>query len=74
MFLDEEFLKLLKEMIPLEAQNRLDKQTFPKIMESDWESGLKSSFCKSSGDLPLQLSYNNPVDTDFFPSKLNIDV
>ncbi|KAF5652168.1 Hsp70 chaperone protein [Fusarium sp. NRRL 25303] len=73
-FLDEEFLKLLKEMIPLEAQNRLDKQTFPKIMESDWESGLKSSFCKSSGDLPLQLSYNNPVDTDFFPSKLNIDV
>ncbi|KAF5607897.1 heat shock 70 kDa 12B [Fusarium subglutinans] len=74
MFLDERFLKLLKESIPFEAQKSLDKQTFPRIMESDWESGLKASFCESSGDLPLQLSYNSPVDTDFFPSKFSIDV
>ncbi|KAF5547314.1 heat shock 70 kDa 12B [Fusarium mexicanum] len=74
MFLDERFLKLLKESIPFEAQKSLDKQTFPRIMESDWESGLKVSFCESSGDLPLQLSYNSPVDTDFFPSKFSIDV
>ncbi|KAF5631189.1 heat shock 70 kDa 12B [Fusarium sp. NRRL 52700] len=74
MFLDERFLKLLKEMIPFEAQNRVDKKTFHNIMESDWEGGLKFSFCKSSVDLPIQLSYNGPVDTNFFPSKFNIDV
>ncbi|CVK93290.1 hypothetical protein FPRO04_01251 [Fusarium proliferatum] len=74
MFLDERFLKLLKETIPFEAQKSLDKQTFHRIMESDWEGGLKASFCKSSGNLPLQLSYDNPVDADFFPSKFNIDV
>ncbi|KAI3575325.1 hypothetical protein IWW34DRAFT_703335 [Fusarium oxysporum f. sp. albedinis] len=74
MFLDERFLKLLKETIPFEAQKRLDKQTFHRIMESDWEGGLKSSFCKSSGDLPIQLSYDGPVDTNFFPSKFSINV
>ncbi|KAH7489635.1 hypothetical protein FOMA001_g3425 [Fusarium oxysporum f. sp. matthiolae] len=74
MFLDERFLKLLKETIPFEAQKRLDKQTFHRIMESDWEGGLKSSFSKSSGDLPIQLSYDGPVDTNFFPSKFSINV
>ncbi|EGU79330.1 hypothetical protein HZS61_009474 [Fusarium oxysporum f. sp. conglutinans] len=73
MFLDERFLKLLKETIPFEAQKRLDKQTFHRIMESDWEGGLKSSFCKSSGDLPIQLSYDGPVDANFFPSKFSIN-
>uniref|UniRef100_A0A0D2XCC5 Uncharacterized protein n=1 Tax=Fusarium oxysporum (strain Fo5176) TaxID=660025 RepID=A0A0D2XCC5_FUSOF len=74
MFLDERFLKLLKETIPFEAQKRLDKQTFHRIMESDWEGGLKSSFSKSSGELPIQLSYDGPVDTNFFPSKFSINV
>ncbi|KAF5576475.1 heat shock 70 kDa 12B [Fusarium pseudocircinatum] len=74
MFLDEKFLKLLKDTIPFEAQKSLDKQTFHRIMESDWEGGLKSSFCETSGDLPLQLSYDGLVVTNFFPSKFIIDV
>ncbi|KAF4959813.1 hypothetical protein FGADI_1315 [Fusarium gaditjirri] len=74
MFLDEKFLKLLKELIPFEAQEKLDKQSFHRIMESDWEGGLKSSFCESSRDLPIQLFYDGPVDTNFFPSKFSISV
>ncbi|KAF5628189.1 heat shock 70 kDa 12B [Fusarium tjaetaba] len=74
MFLDEKFLNLLKETIPFEAQRSLDKQTFHRIMESDWEGGLKSSFCETSGDLPLQLSYDGLISTNFFPSKFIIDV
>ncbi|KAF5977519.1 heat shock 70 kDa 12B [Fusarium coicis] len=74
MFLDEKFLNLLKETIPFEAQKSLDKQTFHRIMESDWEGGLKSSFCETSGDLPLQLSYDGLINTNFFPSKFIIDV
>ncbi|RBR18012.1 hypothetical protein FVER53590_07907 [Fusarium verticillioides] len=74
MFLDEKFLNLLKETIPFEAHKSLDKQTFHKIMESDWEGGLKSSFCETSGDLLLQLSYDGLINTNFFPSKFIIDV
>ncbi|RBQ72997.1 hypothetical protein FVER14953_07907 [Fusarium verticillioides] len=74
MFLDEKFLNLLKETIPFEAHKSLDKQTFHRIMESDWEGGLKSSFCETSGDLPLQLSYDGLINTNFFPSKFIIDV
>ncbi|KAF5536279.1 heat shock 70 kDa 12B [Fusarium napiforme] len=74
MFLDEKFLNLLKETIPFEAQRSLGKQTFHRIMESDWEGGLKSSFCETSGDLPLQLSYDDLISTNFFPSKFIIDV
>lgn len=35
---------------------------------------MKSSFCETSGDLPLQLSYDGLINTNFFPSKFIIDV
>ncbi|KAF9766862.1 hypothetical protein IL306_000668 [Fusarium sp. DS 682] len=72
-FLDERFLKLLKEMIPYEVQRRLEKHSLDKVMEIDWEGGIKSEFCKSSQNLTVQLSYNGAVDGKFFPSELSLD-
>ncbi|KAF4338548.1 heat shock 70 kDa 12B [Fusarium beomiforme] len=41
--------------------------------ESDWEGGIKADFCKSSEGLTVQLSYNGPVEGNFFPSEVGLD-
>ncbi|KAM0205863.1 hypothetical protein ACHAQI_008693 [Fusarium lateritium] len=44
MFLDESFLKMLNQKIPLETRTKLKRQGIQKIMKDEWESGIKTSF------------------------------
>ncbi|KAF5020932.1 hypothetical protein F66182_7037 [Fusarium sp. NRRL 66182] len=71
-FLDEKFLALLKSTIPLDVQKKLQKPGLQKIMDDDWEVGIKPSVCKQSASWDIQLAYNGPVSSQF-PSKINID-
>lgn len=48
MFLDENFLKMLDQKIPLATRTKLKRQGIQKIMRDEWESGIKTSLCKAS--------------------------
>ncbi|KAJ4249431.1 hypothetical protein NW762_012286 [Fusarium torreyae] len=73
MFLDEKFLALLKESIHYEAQKKLQPPGLQKIMDDDWEAGIKSSVCRASSGWDIQLSYNGSVNSRFCPSKIRIE-
>ncbi|KAI8671215.1 hypothetical protein NCS57_00595700 [Fusarium keratoplasticum] len=48
MFLDESFLIHLKELIPADVKGKMRDGVLRKIMNDDWEHGIKPSVCKGS--------------------------
>ncbi|KAF4966515.1 hypothetical protein FZEAL_10639 [Fusarium zealandicum] len=59
MFLDENFLELLKKIIPRDIQSNMQENALQKIMAEDWEHGIKPSVCKSSTSWDVQVPYNH---------------
>ncbi|KAF4446399.1 hypothetical protein F53441_9967 [Fusarium austroafricanum] len=72
-FLDERFLELLKESIPHDIQRKLQKHGLHKIMDNDWEVGIKSEVCKASNSWPVQLPYNGVVNNNIYPPQFSIN-
>lgn len=48
MFLDESFLTLLRKLIPADVKAKMGDGGLRKIMNDDWEHGIKPSVCKDS--------------------------
>jgi hypothetical protein len=48
MFLDESFLIYLKDLIPPDVKVKMGDGGIRKIMNDEWEHGIKPSVCKTS--------------------------
>ncbi|UPK90041.1 hypothetical protein LCI18_000976 [Fusarium solani-melongenae] len=77
MFLDEGLLLLLKKLIPADIKAKMGDSGLRKIMNDDWEHGIKPSVCKgiypSQHDYQLTRSSSTVCDNVYRPQIAKIE-
>ncbi|KAL6788341.1 actin-like ATPase domain-containing protein [Trichoderma sp. SZMC 28012] len=68
-FVDERFRLLLKSKIPLSSWERLGEDGVARLMNAEWENGIKPQFCNDGRDWTIQIPFSSRKrDHDQFSS------
>ncbi|KAJ3527025.1 hypothetical protein NM208_g10913 [Fusarium decemcellulare] len=72
MFLDESFLVILKKLIPKDILAKMGCHDINKIMNDEWEHGIKPSVSKESKSWDIPLPFAGTANGRFQPAKISI--
>ncbi|KAF5005551.1 hypothetical protein FDECE_8012 [Fusarium decemcellulare] len=72
MFLDESFFVILKKLIPEDILEKMEDHDFRKIMNDEWEHGIKPSVSKESKSWDIPLPFAGTVNKRFHPAKISV--
>ncbi|KAF4459287.1 Heat shock 70 kDa 12B [Fusarium albosuccineum] len=72
MFLDESFRVILKKLIPKDILEKMEHNDINKIMNDEWEHGIKPSVSKDSKPWDIPLPFAGTTNGRFHPAKISI--